>query len=137
MYKRHDYQDAVIFGHSIDRSPCGVGTCAKMATLVAKGELNIGDKLVYESIIRTKFSGRPLEKTKVGDYDAIIPEVTASAYITGFTNTQLGLLLTVLGIASVSYTHLDVDKRQAIRIMGINAFSFSTDFFSPDRMRNF
>lgn len=76
----------VIFGHSIDRSPCGVGTCAKMATLVAKGELNIGDKFVYESIIRTKFSGRPLEKTKVGDYDAIIPEVTASAYITGFNH---------------------------------------------------
>ncbi len=81
-----DYQDAVIFGHSIDRSPCGVGTCAKMATLVAKGELNIGDKFVYESIIRTKFSGKPLEKTKVGDYDAIIPEVTASAYITGFNH---------------------------------------------------
>ena len=51
-----------------------------------RGELNIGDKFVYESIIRTKFSGRPLEKTKVGDYDAIIPEVTASAYITGFNH---------------------------------------------------
>ena len=81
-----DYQDCVIFGHSIDRSPCGVGTCAKMATLVAKGELNIGDNFVYESIIKTKFSGRPIERTKVGDYDAIIPEVSAAAFITGFNH---------------------------------------------------
>lgn len=81
-----DYQDCVIFGHSIDRSPCGVGTCAKMATLVAKGELSIGDNFVYESIIQTKFSGKPLEKTRVGDYDAIIPEVSASAFITGFNH---------------------------------------------------
>lgn len=81
-----DYQDAVIFGHSIDRSPCGVGTCAKMAALVAKGKLGIGDDFVYESVICTKFKGKPIARAKVGDYDAIVPELTASAFITGFNH---------------------------------------------------
>lgn len=81
-----DYQNAVLFGQSVDRSPCGVGTSAKMAALVAKGELEIGQPFVYESIIRTKFRGVPLEKTKVGGFDAIIPQITASAYITGFNH---------------------------------------------------
>lgn len=89
--------------------PAAWAHAAKMATLVAKGELNIGDKFVYESIIRTKFSGRPLEKTKVGDYDAIIPEVTASAYITGF-NTSFSMRMTLCSTASEYKTELKIYK---------------------------
>ncbi|WP_123052677.1 proline racemase [Clostridium sp. JN-1] len=77
-------QNAVIFGQGqLDRSPCGTGTSAKLATLYAKGKLKINEEFVYESILETKFKGRVLEETKVGDYDAIIPEITGSAYITG------------------------------------------------------
>lgn len=81
-----DYQNTVIFEGQVDRSPCGVGTSAKMASLVARGELEIGEPFVYESIICTKFKGVPMEKTKVGEYDAIVPQVTASAYIIGFNH---------------------------------------------------
>ena len=28
----------------------------------------------------------PLRKSKVGDYDAIVPQISASAYITGFNH---------------------------------------------------
>ena len=77
-------QNAVVFGQGqLDRSPCGTGTSAKMATLYAKGLLRMKEDFIYESIIQTKFKGRVLEETKVGDYDAIIPEITGSAYITG------------------------------------------------------
>ncbi|MTK12638.1 MAG: proline racemase [Clostridiaceae bacterium] len=77
-------QNAVVFGQGqLDRSPCGTGTSAKMATLYAKGLLKMKEDFIYESIIQTKFKGRVLEETKVGDYDAIIPEITGSAYITG------------------------------------------------------
>lgn len=81
-----DYQNVVVFDGCIDRSPCGVGTSCKMAMLVSEGELKIGDKFVYESVIRTKFVGTPLEKSKVADYDAIVPVISASAYITGFNH---------------------------------------------------
>lgn len=86
-----DYQNVVVFGSGqADKSPCGTGTSAKMATLYAKGELGINETFVYESIIRTKFKGRVLEETKVGDYNAIIPEMTGSAYITGFNHLVIG-----------------------------------------------
>lgn len=81
-----DYQNVVIFDGSVDRSPCGVGTSCKMAILVSRGELAIGDTFTYESVICTKFKGVPLRKSKVGDYDAIVPQISASAYITGFNH---------------------------------------------------
>jgi len=78
-------QNVVIFGKGqMDRSPCGTGTCAKMAILHSEGKLGIGDWFVHESIIRTKIKGRLLAETKVAEYDAVIPEIVGSAYITGF-----------------------------------------------------
>ena len=82
-------QNVVVVGDGqVDRSPCGTGTSAKMATLYAKHELGLHEKFVYESILNTKFTGQVLEETKVGNQKAVIPEVTGSAYITGF-NTLL------------------------------------------------
>lgn len=82
-----DYQNVVVFGSGqLDRSPCGTGTSAKMAILYAKGELEIGNTFIYESIINTKFKGKVLEETRIGEFDAIIPEITGSAFITGFNH---------------------------------------------------
>lgn len=81
-----DYQNVVVFGAGqVDRSPCGTGTCAKMAALYERGELEIGTPFVYESIINTKFKGRILEETTVSDFKAIVPEISATAFITGFS----------------------------------------------------
>jgi proline racemase len=77
-------QNAVIFGQGqLDRSPCGTGTCAKLATLYSKGELKLNEEFIYESILGTMFKGKALQETKVGEFDAIIPEITGSAFITG------------------------------------------------------
>lgn len=86
-HKDADYKNVVVFGQGqLDRSPCGTGTCAKLATLHAKGQLGIDEKFVYESITGTMFKGRILETTKVGEFNAIVPEITGSAYITGFNH---------------------------------------------------
>ena len=90
--KRHpnNYSNCVVFGlGQFDRSPCGTGTSAKVATLVAKGELKLGEEFVYESILGTKFIGKALSKTKVGDFEAIMPEITGKAWITGYSNFVL------------------------------------------------
>lgn len=82
-------RNAVFYGDkAIDRSPCGTGTSARMAQLVAKGKLKIGDTFVHESIIGTLFNGVATEATKVGEYNAIIPSVEGWARVTGF-NTIL------------------------------------------------
>jgi proline racemase len=77
-------RNVIIFGDgSVDRSPCGTGTCARMATLYAKGELKIGEPFVHESIIGTLFNGQLLREVMVGDYKAVVPRVGSTAYITG------------------------------------------------------
>ena len=67
----------------MDRSPCGTGTSAKMATLHAKGKLNLNEEFVHESILGTLFYGQLIEETRVGEYAAVVPTIRGSAYITG------------------------------------------------------
>lgn len=79
-----DKRNVVIFGdHMADRSPCGTGTSAKLATLYKRGEIGLNEPFVYESFIGSQFKGVALEETKVGDYVAVVPEITGSAYVTG------------------------------------------------------
>jgi len=79
-----DSRSIVVFGDGqVDRSPCGTGTCAKMATLYARGNLKLNEDFVHESVLGTLFIGRLIEETAVGDFKAVVPEVTGSAYITG------------------------------------------------------
>jgi proline racemase len=66
----------------LDRSPCGTGTCARMASLHARGELAIGEDFVNESIIGTRFVGRLVGEGDVGGVAAVVPEVTGRAWIT-------------------------------------------------------
>lgn len=72
-----------------DRSPCGTGTSARMAQLHARGELAIGAQFVNESFIGTRFTGRLVEETTVGDLPAVLPEFTGRAWITGTANYLL------------------------------------------------
>src|SRR4051794_22642045 len=69
---------------ALDRSPCGTGTCAKMAALHAKGKLPLGQDFVHEGILGTTFTGRLIEETQVGNYRAVVPTLSGQAWITGF-----------------------------------------------------
>ncbi len=70
----------------LDRSPCGTGTCARMAVLHAKGKLPLQQDFVHESIISTLFTGRLIAETQVGQYRAVIPTISGRAWISGFAN---------------------------------------------------
>jgi proline racemase len=69
----------------LDRSPCGTGTCARMAVLHAKGQLPLGQDYVHEGILGTTFTGRLMEQTRVGPYSAVVPALSGQAWITGFS----------------------------------------------------
>lgn len=78
-------RNVATFGErTIDRSPCGTGTCARMAVLHARGELEIGQRFVSESLIGTHFVGQIVEETRAGDYEAVVCRVAGRAHITGF-----------------------------------------------------
>lgn len=74
---------------ALDRSPCGTGTCAKMAALYAKGQLGLYEDFVHEGILGTTFTGRLLEETRVGPYAAVVPSLSGQAWITGFAQYVL------------------------------------------------
>jgi proline racemase len=65
----------------LDRSPGGTGTSARMAQLHARGQLNTETDLVNESLIGTHFTGRIVDRTRVGEIDAVVPSFTGRAWI--------------------------------------------------------
>jgi trans-L-3-hydroxyproline dehydratase len=67
----------------VDRSPTGTGVSGRLAIEHARGRLREGERIVIESIIGTRFSGRVVGTARSGPHDAVIPEVEGSAFITG------------------------------------------------------
>jgi proline racemase len=73
----------------LDRSPCGTGTCARMAALHARGELGLGEDFVHRSIIGSRFIGRLTGVTDVAGIPAVSPTVTGRTWITGHARWEL------------------------------------------------
>ncbi len=67
----------------VDRCPTGTGVSARLAIHHARGEIGVGEPMVVESILGSRFTGSIVETTAFGPYPAIIPEVEGTAHITG------------------------------------------------------
>jgi len=79
-----DSRNVCIFAErEVDRSPTGTGVSGRLAIHFARKEVRVGQELVIESIIGSKFKGRVIETTRFGPYEAIVPEVEGRAFITG------------------------------------------------------
>ena len=79
-----DLRNVTVFAdRQVDRSPCGTGTAAVMAVLDAMGLLVDDQVFRHESIVGTLFRGRIKRRAAVGDYQAVVPEIEGSAWITG------------------------------------------------------
>jgi len=86
IYESDDDADRsiVVFGDGqVDRSPCGTGTCAKMALLHDAGTLSVDEPYIHESIVGTQFEGRIVETTQRDDVTVVVPTITGTARITG------------------------------------------------------
>jgi proline racemase len=69
---------------SIDRSPCGTGTSARVALMHTRGELPIGQSRKFEGVLGTYFVGQPVKAERRGETLFVTPRVTGRAYLTGF-----------------------------------------------------
>ena len=77
-------RNAVFYGEkAVDRSPCGTGSSARMAQLVGRGRLQVGQEFVHESVIGTMFDCRVERATRIGNVDAIMPSVAGWARVIG------------------------------------------------------
>lgn len=79
----HSRNVCVFAEGEVDRSPTGTGVSGRAAIHHARGELPLGETLTIESIIGSAFTVRAAQAVRVGDLDAIIPEVGGTAHITG------------------------------------------------------
>jgi proline racemase len=68
----------------LDRSPCGTGTCARMAALYAKGDLALNQDFNHEGILGTIFTGRLVRETSLNGQTAVVPTIRGQAWVTGF-----------------------------------------------------
>jgi trans-L-3-hydroxyproline dehydratase len=79
-----DSRNVCVFAEGeLDRSPTGTGVSARVAIERARGRLAPGGSFVVESIIGTRFVGRIAREVRWEGYDAVVPEVEGSAWITG------------------------------------------------------
>jgi proline racemase len=79
-----DSRNVCVFAEGeVDRSPTGTGVSARLAIERARGHLSPGGSYVVESIIGTRFTGRIARELRWEGYDAVVPEIEGSAWITG------------------------------------------------------
>lgn len=74
-------------GKAYDRSPCGTGTCAKVACLAADNKLAEGEPWIQESIVGSRFTVRYfwIDRAK----GIIAPTITGAAHVTGEATLRL------------------------------------------------
>ncbi len=80
----HHSRNVCIFAEGeVDRSPTGSGVSARAGLHYAKGEMDSGKLYIIESILDTTMGVRIVKSTKYGNHDAVIPEVSGTAFFTG------------------------------------------------------
>jgi trans-L-3-hydroxyproline dehydratase len=81
----HSRNLCVFADREVDRSPTGTGVSARLAVHYAKGEIALDAPFAVESILgrQSVFEGKVVETARVGPYEAVVPEVTGSAFLIG------------------------------------------------------
>ncbi|WP_331377186.1 proline racemase family protein [Sinorhizobium chiapasense] len=88
MFRGHEPDGAVrtcttLKPGRVDRSPCGTGSSANLATLYARGKVAIGDRRTSRSIIGGEFVAEAIGTTEVGGRPAVLPRITGRGWIYG------------------------------------------------------
>jgi proline racemase len=78
------FDDPATWTGGIDRCPCGTGTCAKMAALYEKGELDLNEPFRHEGMLGHVYTGELVREVKIGDRVAVVPTISGQAWITGY-----------------------------------------------------
>jgi proline racemase len=69
---------------SLDRSPCGTGTSARVAALYTRGDLRLHQPMRFAGVLGTCFVGEAVAEQERAGVLYVSPKVTGRAWITGF-----------------------------------------------------
>src|SRR5262245_3541964 len=79
-------RNALVWGPGqVDAAPCGSGTCARLALFHHRGLMGVGSTFVSEGLLGLQFTARIADLTQVEGRAAILPEITGTSYLTGFS----------------------------------------------------
>ncbi|WP_109302557.1 proline racemase family protein [Aquimarina sp. AU474] len=80
----NDSKNVCVFAEGeIDRCPTGSGVSGRMAIHKVRGEIDYGNTMTIESITGSVFKGSVISEEDYGSFEAVIPQVEGTAYITG------------------------------------------------------
>lgn len=80
---RHSRHVCVFADGELDRSPTGTGVSARMALLLARGEVSLGEPVEIESIVGGRMRVTALSRQPYFGRDAVTARVSGRAWITG------------------------------------------------------
>ena len=79
----------VFAAREVDRSPTGSGVTARIAVQHARGLIALGQERRFESVTGAIFTGKAVETTRAGGFDAVTVEVGGKAHYTGHASFTL------------------------------------------------
>ncbi len=79
----HSKNVCIFAAGEVDRSPTGSGLSGRAAIHYLRGDLARDESITVESILGTTFDVKVVDEVKYGNFDAVIPQVTGTASITG------------------------------------------------------
>ena len=75
----------VLYPGRLDRSPCGTGSSALLAVLQVDGRIAVGDSIITESVIGSRFDVMLTGLGQVGARTAILPRIRGRGWCFGET----------------------------------------------------
>ncbi|MGZ3573808.1 MAG: proline racemase family protein [Vulcanimicrobiaceae bacterium] len=86
----HSKGAIVLYPGTLDRSPCGTGTSARMAQRYFRGEQRLRERFVHESFLGSPFTGTLTDEVELAPgVRAVLPTITGRAWITGYSRQVL------------------------------------------------
>jgi proline racemase len=80
----------VLHPGTLDRSPCGTGTSARMAQRYFRGEQRLDEPFVHESFLGSCFTGRLVEEAELlPGVRAVVPTIRGRAWVSGYARWLL------------------------------------------------
>ncbi len=73
----------------IDRSPCGTGSSAHLASMAARGQIAVGEKIITRSIIGSRFEVTLMGINEVAGRTAIMPRIKGRGWRFGETSIMV------------------------------------------------
>lgn len=80
----------VLYPGTLDRSPCGTGTSARMAQRYFRGEQRLNEPFRHESFLGSCFTGRLIEEIEPAPgLHAVVPTIRGRAWVSGYARWLL------------------------------------------------